>query len=120
MKSHQLRHELAHFTGCDQPYRHSLARDVLYTDGVRHFALNSGGGAYWFLDILATEPVIRKQGASFAVITLTVFDGKADIAVAADAGQPPVFTRHIEFTDAAEGEWKFYFENGMIMLPKER
>lgn len=121
MDSSQLRHGLAQYTGCDQPFRHSLVRSVLYTDGVQFFAQNAGNGAYWFIDILATEPAIRKLGADFALITLTVTDSAAKIVVTdGNDDTPPVFTQTIEWTDCPEGEWKFYFEGGMIMLPQER
>jgi len=43
--------ELAQFTGSDNWYRHSINRNVLYTDGAQHVAEH--GGAYWLLDEIA-------------------------------------------------------------------
>jgi prepilin-type processing-associated H-X9-DG protein len=36
--------DLRQFTGTDQWYRHGLARNVLYTDGVQHVAEAGGDG----------------------------------------------------------------------------
>lgn len=119
--SAELRSQLAQFQGGDQTYRHNFARSVIYTSGVKYFADNAGGGARWFLDILATEPKIRRQGQDFALILLKVKDSKAKIIVTdGNDGTPGIFKRNVDFTDCPEGEWKFYFENGMIMLPGER
>jgi hypothetical protein len=126
MDKNDLKASLAQFHCTDNIYRHSLARDVLYTDGVRFFAQNAStrknGGAYWFLDILATEPAIRRQGMTdFASITLTVTGSSAKILVTdGNDDSPAVFGRDIEFTDCPEGEWKFFFENGTICLSSER
>ena len=117
--SAELRSQLSGFHGGGKMYKHSLAQTVIYTSGVRHFAVKAS--AYWFLDILATEPKIRRQGQDFALILLTVTGSKAKIVVTdGNDGTPPVFKRNIEYTDCPEGEWKFYFENGMILLPGER
>lgn len=112
----QLRHELAIFTGTEHYYRHGLARNVVYTDGVQHFA--ESAGAYWFLDILATEPVILAQAKEFAVATLKVAGDKAVLSVT-DGNDHEVYTRDISFTDCPPGEWQFYFIDGVILLPSE-
>jgi len=117
--SADLSDQLSGYHGGDQTYFHNLNQNVIYTSGVRHFAQSAG--AYWFLDILATEPKIRRQGQDFALILLTVKDKKAKIIVTdGNDGTPGIFKRNIDFTDCPEGEWKFYFENGTIMLPGER
>ena len=51
----------------------NLARDLLYTDGVKHFAESAGDhGAYWFLDTVALYiyPLLKKE--PFLVINLQV------------------------------------------------
>lgn len=131
---------LANHTGCDQPYRHPLARSFFYTEGVRDFAQNAGGGAHWLLDILATEPVITKlvKEEGFALVILKVTGKKALLTVAGDSGIPPVFERALDYTDCPEapvtldepeGHWKFYLEPTVVgdgeegimcMLPGER
>ena len=127
--SQDLNNQLAQHTGSQSAYRHTLARSVCYTEGVQYFAQNAGGGAYWLLDILATEPKIlglaRKEGIAFAA--LAVKDGKAILSVAADSGIPPVFTREITSTDCPDGDWMFYIQPTeigdqpviMILLPSE-
>jgi hypothetical protein len=136
---HDLYQELRQFTGGDQPYRHALVKSFNYTEGVRHFARNAGGGAYWFLDILATEPRIAKhvQEMGFALVDLKVGGTHAVLTVANDSGEEPFFKKTVSFTDCPEapvtegnpnGSWKFYIEQTMIgdkvvpicLLPSER
>ena len=51
--------ELAQFTGSDNWYRHSINRNVLYTDGAQHVAEH--GGAYWLLDEIAIIQPYNKR-----------------------------------------------------------
>ena len=115
-KPDELKHELAYFTGTENYYRHGLNRNVVYTDGVRHFAERAG--AHWLLDILATEPEVLEQAKDFAAITMTVQDSKAGIVVT-DGNDRKVFVRQMEFTDCPPGVWQFYFYDNTILLPSE-
>lgn len=117
----KLRDELRQFYGSETIYRHPLNKSVLYTEGVQHFADHAG--AYWFLDILATEPAILKEARDFTDVKLTVTGTSARIVVTdGDKGPGPVvvFYRVIEYTDCPPGTWEFFFENMTIMLPGER
>ena len=116
-----LRCELAQHYGSETCYKHSLVRSVTYTEGVQCFARNAGGGAYWLLDILATEPAILRQAAAeFALVTLTAKDKSAKLVVTdGNDDTAPVYSRDIDYTDCPDGEWKFYFIGRMIMLPSE-
>ena len=64
--------ELAQFTGSDNWYRHTINRNVLYTDGAQHVAEH--GGAYWLLDEIAIIQPYNKRVAAeeFQVWKLTV------------------------------------------------
>lgn len=126
-------------TGSETLYRHSLVRSFTYTDGVQFFARNAGGGAYWLLDILATESAIRKQVMEdgFATVRLFVTGSKARLVVD-DGNGNAVYTRAFDFTDCperpknadgAEEPWMFFIEpntlgdgtNVMTMMwPSER
>lgn len=118
MDAQELSNELCQFTGTEMYYKHGLNQKVCYTDGVRFFAQNAGGGAYWLLDILATEPEILAQQASFAAITLIVALNMARIVVT-DGDEKTVYTRQIDWTDCPDGEWYFYFIGGVILLRSE-
>ena len=122
-KSAKLRDELSQFTGTNAYYRHPLARSFLYTDGVRHFAENAGNGAYWLLDILATERKLRvsvnRQMLIFAKLRVNRRNSasnscEADLIVYEDVtDEGDGFTgvshmRHLEYTDCPPGEWDFY------------
>lgn len=118
-----LQAELAHYTGSEKFYRHGLARKVVYTEGVKHFA--DKAGAYWFLDILATEvyDLVRK-GEEFVTVEMTVSNESAKI-IAGDGNGKDLWSRKIVFTDCPPGTWKFYFSpcgqdgTSIIMLPSE-
>lgn len=116
-QSEALRAELANYYGSEHSYPHSLVRDTSYTDGARAFFQKAG--AYWLLDILATEPAIRRQGQEFAAVTLLVgSDAKAVISVT-DGNDNEVFRRDLTFTTCPPGTWKFFIQNRTIMLPSE-
>jgi hypothetical protein len=92
----------------------------LYTEGVHYFAEMGGyHGAYWFLDIVATEywPMLKKQ--PFMTVVMTVGkDRKAEIKV--DNGNNRVLkTRNIDYTDMQPGVWKFFLTDNVLLLPRE-
>ncbi|UUZ75469.1 hypothetical protein LP414_27525 [Polaromonas sp. P1(28)-13] len=135
----ELYNQLRQHTGSETIFHHSLVRTFNYTEGVRDFAQSAGGGAYWLLDILATEPAITKliKEEGFGLVILKVTGSKAVLTVAGDSDIPPVFSREIDLTDCPEapvtksnpeGTWKFYLEPSevggkpviMCMLPQER
>ncbi len=120
------------FTGTQQWFRHPLSSNFLYTDGVKFFAEHCGGGAYWFLDILATELADLQEKEDFMSITLEVDksgttdsfvpeqDTFSSAKITADDGNGNVlYTRDIQSTDAEEGTWKFFFTNNVLLLPSE-
>jgi hypothetical protein len=116
-----LERALGQFCGSEQLYRHALNRRVLYSEGVQFFAENAGAGAYWLLDILATEPAILAE--EFAHVTLKVVEGHANLVVT-DGGKDGksakvVYRRDIDYTDCPLGTWELFFENMVIILPGE-
>ena len=89
---------------------------MLLTDGVRYFAETAGG--WWFLDIVATEVMRFHQLKPFLVMVLDVCDGDADIHVEDGTGLR-LWHRHIQFTDAPHGHWRFYLADNVLLLPSE-
>lgn len=116
MTSTDIRSELESFTGTEHWYRHPLVRSVIYTDGVKYFADKMG--AYWMIDIFATELFKLQRDHGFLAITALVVGSRAAL-VATDGNRNMVWSRNIEFTDCREGEWAFYFVGDCIMLPSE-
>jgi hypothetical protein len=114
--SARLRADLVAFIGTENWHRHPINRSMLLTDGVIYFA--DQAGAWWLLDIVATE-IFRIQATHpFLVIDLDVNDGKADIRVS-DGNDLVLFERHIHFTDAPAGNWRFYLTDNVVLLPSE-
>lgn len=99
--------ELAHFTGTESYHRHFPAMGpVVLTDGAKYFAEKAG--AYWLMDIIATElpRLLKKEG--FLSITVDSKKGKAKLS-ATDGNKKAIWKKNIGHTDCPEGEWKFYF-----------
>lgn len=137
---HELYQALRQFMGGGEDiYKHALVKSFNYTEGVREFAQEAGNGAYWLLDILATEPAIIKhiKDCGFALVLLKVTGSTALLTVADDSDVPPLYARTINFTDCPEapvtpsnpeGVWKFYLEQSyagdrpiiLCMLPNEK
>lgn len=115
-----LRAALDQFFGTEKYHYNPLYPKMNYTDGVQFFANNAGNGAYWLLDIIGTEIFeIHRKGEEFIHIRLIVSGEKAEI-VADDGNDNVLFRRSIEFTDCPSGEWRFFLENNVLMLPGER
>lgn len=125
MESQELRDLIDSFIGgSDGRYRHPLNRSFIYTEGVRAVATAAGGGAYWLLDILATEvtPLHQKRWTEsqdyMLVVTLVVDDNKrAHIEASPDSGIPPVWSRELGYTNFPVGLWKFYLLIDCVLEP---
>lgn len=127
LSTDELRSALSQFTGTEHWHFNRLYKWMKYTDGVVFFALNAGGGAYWFLDIIGTELMEVAKSEKFLVINLHVnSDGTATIT-ASDGNESDElewddhikYRRSIESTDCPEGEWTFYLTDNVLMLPSE-
>ena len=112
--------DLSQFYGTENYYRTNpiFAKDMVHTDGVKYFADNAGNGAYWFLDIIATEvfPLLKKE--PFLAITLRADDGEATIGVE-DGDLGLLFSKHIAYTDCPNGVYDFFLTNNVLMLTSE-
>lgn len=100
------------FTGTEQYFYNPLFKKLHYTEGVRYFLQNAGGGAYWFLTLVATE-IIPKREEDFYFIELLVNSNKtAIITVQKDKGEPILYQKEIEYTDCppADEPYKFCLE----------
>ena len=114
--SQQIRPGAVH---SDNWYRHSINRNVLYTDGAQHVAEH--GGAYWLLDEIAIIQPYNKRVAAeeFQVWKLTVHPDRSATLTCDDGNDNIVFTKKIEYTDFPLDEITLYFANNVIHLPSE-
>lgn len=112
----ELKQELKQHYGTTQWYKHPLTTKMTYTDGVQAFAALAG--AYWLLDIIATEIAPLQATEDFLSIELLVDNDKAKL-FADDGNQAILFSKTISFTDCPKGEWKFFLTGGVLMLPSE-
>jgi hypothetical protein len=108
---------LDNFYGTENYYRSNpFVPKMMHTDGVEYFCKE--GGAYWFLDIIATEvyPMLREE--PFISIALEVEDGSAMIYVQ-DGNEKDLLIKKIEFTDCPNGEYSFFLTDNVLMLTSE-
>lgn len=111
--------DLSQFTGTENYYPTFMFTPKLHhTDGVQYFAENAGNGAYWFLDIVATEiyPMLKRE--PFISISLFSNDDKAKI-IATDGNEDVIFTKQIGYTDCPVGIYKFFLTDNVLMLTSE-
>jgi hypothetical protein len=119
LSAQRLADGLEGFYGTQEWYRHGLVKRMLYTEGVRFFAEQGGqAGAYWFVDMVATEflPLLRQE--PFLSIKLSVADRQAVIRVG-DGNGKLLKEKTIEYTDMQPGDWPFYLTDDVLMLPGE-
>jgi hypothetical protein len=107
--------DLRQFLGSEQWFRHWTGK-MLYTDGIKHVAETAG--AYWLLDIIATELMPLNTREHFLSIVLKVDGSKARLLVD-DGNGHVLYEKAIEYTDFPQGEWKFYLIDGTLLLPSE-
>lgn len=115
--------DLSQFIGTSSYYPSCLfAPKMVHTDGVQYFAENAGNGAYWFLDIVATEifPMLKKE--PFICVNLIVGsnqDNNNAMIYAEDGDCEVIFKKVIEYTDCPVGEYKFFLTDNVLMLTSE-
>ena len=109
--------ELSQFYGTENYYKSNpFVPKMLHTDGVEYFCRE--GGAYWFLDIVATEifPLLAKE--PFIKIVLVSHNDTASI-FAEDGNCKEIFVKNIEFTDCPSGTYEFFLADNVLMLTSE-
>ena len=123
--------DLAQFTGSTCWFRHSFARSVIYTEGIRFVA--EQGQAYWLIDAIASHLLSREFRQAAALderIGLMHFwklavrsDHAATLTAVADSGEQPFLQQEIASTDfplPALDVWVQNHGDGYtLMLPSE-
>lgn len=124
LTSDELESRLAWFTGTQTWFRHWAVRGMTYTEGVEFFTEQGGrNGAYWFLDIVATEffPLLRKEDfLSIRLLVARPSESERTALIQVDDGNGRILKeRTIDYTDMQPGEWKFYLTDNVLLLPSE-
>lgn len=98
--------------GTDGWTRHPLARNFVYSAGVKECA---EAGCYWLLDILGTElPGVfrRNPNEHLLVVNVKVIDNAATLTGTFSDDAPPQYKRKVAYTDMPEGTWTFLAAQG--------
>ena len=117
METNELKNLMHQCTGTTQ-YHKLTWLPLLATDGVK--MVTERAGAFWLIDVIASyqiRPKIKELAIQFW--TLEVKDNKAVLYCVEDHGKPRLIEQEIEYTDFPRGNWNFYVQNGVIMLPQE-
>jgi hypothetical protein len=110
--------ELAQFTGTENWYRHTLAKNVHYTDGMLFVAKMAG--AYWLIDEVALAQMVEAAltNEEFQFWTLIVEVSSA-LLHCDDGNDRRLLEKRIDYTDFPDPGIKLYVVDGVIMLPGE-
>ena len=105
--------------GTGQWYRHSLCRNILFTDGAKYVA--DQGEAYWLLDEIAFTQHSQKRLARqpFQVWKLTVNPDHTGVITVEDGNYNVILTKALEYTDFPAPEITLWYSNNVIYLPAE-
>lgn len=120
MKEQKLtKADLAQFTGTENWYRHSITRDILYTDGIQYLA--NKAGAYWLIDEIAFQQSHPRFKAQQMQVWLLKVDLEKSTAILTceDGNYNKFYEKKIPFTDFPFDEMKIFFVNNVILLPSE-
>ncbi len=112
-KTYEISKIYSNSIGTENWYKHWSKRGH-YTDGVKIVA--DTAGAHWLIDAIFSYG----RDEPFQLWLLSVKDTQARLTMQEDSGLEALVTQDIPFTDFPEGIWKFYLENGVLMLPGER
>lgn len=115
VKPEELRELMEQFSGTEQ-YHNAMVCKI--TDGMK--AVADKAGAYWLVTEIGAhmkKPELKRHEMVFWL--LKVKDGKADLEAWDDIPGNLLFKEHIAYTDFPEGEWKFYYQQGVLFLPSE-
>jgi hypothetical protein len=119
-KSIALRQDRSQRTlGTNQYWKHLFG--LVYTDGVKAHA--DIAEAYWLIDAVASYQMdiakFQNEHGGFVLWKLEVKDGSAVLTASRDSGEEPFIKQDIEFTDHPEGEWDFWQEGKVLIIPEE-
>ena len=108
--------DLSQFCGTSQYWKTSPFSSMVHTDGVQYLA--DEAGAYWFLDIMASEGIALHKKEPFMSINMEVADGKA-LIVFEDGDLKTLKIKKIGYTDCPSGIYTFFLADNVLMLTSE-
>lgn len=115
----QLTENLGHFHGTEEWYELYKKPKILCTDGMK-FVMETAQ-AYWLSEIvfsLQSNSVIKKQ--YFQVYELEVnLEKKEGVLVVTDGNENELYKQEFEYTDFPLEKFRFYFTDGVLLLPSE-
>jgi hypothetical protein len=107
--------------GCDGYIRHPLARNFIYTSGIKELCVFAS--CFWMLDVIGTEAVprllkdFRDNDNVHGIIKFNVDLTQGLFLMTMRDGEPPIWVRDIEYTDFPSGTWTLYLAVDQVIEP---
>lgn len=118
--AYQLQRDLQQFIGTERYYYADRYNWLAYTDGVKYFFEKAGShGAYWLLDWFGGFLKDLRKKNEFMTIDVTVKNDHTFKFKVTDGNEKQLLERGDSFTDLPAGIWRFYCQNGVLMLTSE-
>jgi hypothetical protein len=124
MRREEILDNLAQCHGSSEIYEHRTVGNIKIhlTDGCAF--LREAAECRWLFDIIVSIKTILDKHDTFHVITLTVNEDRTATFVACSdihKGQPvgEIYRQEIEYTNFPLDSIKFFFADGICMLPSE-
>ena len=114
--SAELKEKMNQCYGTEVYYKNPLFPLYHYTEGVQTFC--EAANAYWFLTDVFVKLLRFFSGESFVSIHLVVKDEKADLLFC-DGDDKELKRQHYSYTDCPEGDWHFFFIDGVLLWHME-
>lgn len=110
--------DLDQFIGTTAYHRLTLLPNVLCTDGVAFLA--EKGGAYWLIDSISIDIALRSElkGKDFLTIEFQR-DSEGVGVLSFREDKETLYAQGVEWTDFPLEHVKFFYTDGVLMLPSE-
>lgn len=115
MESNKLKQELEQFTGTEKYHKLTIF-NLLATDGVAFFV--DKAEAFWLIDDIACIKDLNLKNENFIVVKAISKNNIGNV-IYEDGNYNKLHEMKYDYTDLPEGEWKFFIQNNVIMLPSE-
>lgn len=117
--AHELKAQLAQFTGTENYYRHGIGKtQLLITDGIKYLAETAA--CYWLLDIILSHQVSTEVNKEkFQVWKLLKQSNGTWLIRCTDGNHRLITAQRIPYSDFPLENIDIWFTNNVAMLPSE-
>lgn len=119
MNGWELQSNLQQFIGTEKYHYSPLYTWLVYTDGAKYFFEKGGEqGAYWVLDLIGSVCRNLRKQHEFMTVNVESRNGSFKLNIT-DGNEKDLLKHSGGSTDLQEGTWRFFMQNGVLMLTSE-